>query len=269
MENQEHVLAKADIRYVKTKLAKITTIVFLVIVVLSLVIGLKSGTWSYHSDGGKVVNKNSPLYGQSYPAHDDQYIGWFGLDFYENSNGWEGYGDFQYWGHTEETYVENIILFILIYVVLFSLPGIITAIFKHECKVTSLTITDSQVYGSYNNFLFKKSLKMPIEKVDNLTTISGLMDKFRSGVTLGVCSASGIIKLHFVQNADEVIAAAIGRIEEIKEKEKRARVVAQPVAPAAAPSVSDKLKDLALMKEQGLITEDEFNKKREEILSKM
>lgn len=263
MENQEHVLAKADVRYVKTKLAKITTIVFLVIVVLSLIIGIKSGTWSYHSDGGKTI------YGDSYPAHDDLYIGWFGLDFYENSNGWEGYGDFQYWGHTEETYVENIILFILIYVVLFSLPGIVTAIFKHECKVTSLTITDSQVYGSYNNFLFKKSLKMPIEKVDNLTTISGLMDKFRSGVTLGVCSASGIIKLHFVQNADEVIAAAIGRIEEIKEKEKRARVVAQPVAPAAAPSVSDKLKDLALMKEQGLITEDEFNKKREEILSKM
>ena len=45
--------------------------------------------------------------------------------------------------------------------------------------------------------------------------------------------------------------------------------MAQPVAPAAAPSVSDKLKDLELMKEQGLITEDEFNKKREEILSKM
>ena len=209
------------------------------------------------------------LPGQSYPAHDDQYIGWFGIEFYEDSQGWE-HGYFgSYWDHTVATYVENIVLIIVIYIFLFSLPGIITAIFKHECKVTSLTITDSQVYGSYNNFLFKKSLKMPIEKVDNLTTISGLMDKFRSGVTLGVCSASGIIKLHFVQNADEVITAAIGRIEEIKEKEKRARVVAQPVAPAAAPSVSDKLKDLALMKEQGLITEDEFNKKREEILSKM
>ena len=264
MDNQEHILVTADIRYVKTKLAKITTIVFFVIVVLSLVIGLKSGTWSYHSDGSKTI------YGDSYPAHDDLYIGWFGVDFYEDSEGWkDSYLFGNYWGSTEETYVENIILVIFIYIVLFSLPGIITAIFKHECKVTSLTITDSQVYGSYNNFLFKKSLKMPIEKVDNLTTISGLMDKFRSGVTLGVCSASGIIKLHFVQNADEVIAAAIGRIEEIKEKEKRARVVAQPVAPAAAPSVSDKLKDLALMKEQGLITEDEFNKKREEILSKM
>ena len=46
MDNQEHILVTADIRYVKTKLAKITTIVFFVIVVLSLVIGLKSGTWS-------------------------------------------------------------------------------------------------------------------------------------------------------------------------------------------------------------------------------
>ena len=264
MDNHEHILATADIRYVKTKLAKITTIVFLVIVVLSLIIGIKSGTWSYHSDGGKTI------YGDSYPAHDNLYIGWLGVDFYEDSEGWErGSCGTTDWGSTEETHVENIIFVIALYIVLFSLPAIVTAIFKHECKVTSLTITDSQVYGSYNNFLFKRSLKMPIEKVDNLTTISGLMDKFRSGVTLGVCSASGIIKLHFVQNADEVIAAAIGRIEEIKEKEKRARVVAQPVAPAAAPSVSDKLKDLALMKEQGLITEDEFNKKREEILSKM
>lgn len=264
MDNQEHILATADIRYVKTKVAKITTIVFFVIVVLSLVIGLMSGTWFHHSDAGETI------YGDSYPAHDNLNIGWFGVEFYEDSEGWkDSYLFGNYWGYTEETYVENIILVIFIYIVLFSLPGVITAIFKHECKVTSLTITDSQVYGSYNNFLFKKSLKMPIEKVDNLTTISALMDKFRSGVTLGVCSASGIIKLHFVQNADEVIAAAIGRIEEIKEKEKRARVVAQPVAPAAAPSVSDKLKDLALMKEQGLITEDEFNKKREEILSKM
>lgn len=269
MDSQKHILATADIRYVKTKLARIVTIVFLVVVALSLVIGIKSASYSGHIDGGKVINPDSELYGQSYPAHDYVHIGWFGIEFYEDDQGWNHSFFGSYWGHTKETYVENIILVIFIYVVLFSMPAIVTAIFKHECKVTALTITDSQVYGSYNNFLFKKSLKMPIEKVDNLTTISGLMDKFRSGVTLGVCSASGIIKLHFVQNADEVIAAAIGRIEEIKEKEKRARVVAQPVVSAAAPSVSDKLKDLALMKEQGLITEEELNKKREEILSKM
>ena len=62
MENQEHVLATADIRYVKTKLAKITTIVFLVVVAISLVIGITSATYSGHSDGGKVINPASDLY---------------------------------------------------------------------------------------------------------------------------------------------------------------------------------------------------------------
>ena len=94
------------------------------------------------------------------------------------------------------------------------------------------------------------------------------MGKLRTGVTLGVCSASGVIKIHFVQNAEEVISAAMNRIDEIKEKEKRSRVVAQATANAPA-STSDKLKDLLAMKESGLITEEEFTKKREEILSNM
>ena len=77
-----------------------------------------------------------------------------------------------------------------------------------------------------------------------------------------------LIKIHFVQNAEEVISAAMNRIDEIKEKEKRSRVVAQATANAPA-STSDKLKDLLAMKESGLITEEEFTKKREEILSNM
>ncbi len=267
MNNQEHILVTADIQYVKTKFSKIVNIIFIIIVALSLVVGLAVGTYTYHSDGGETV------YGRSYPAHDDLYIGWFGLDFYEDSEGWEDmhyFGEkYTYWGSTEEMYIENIIIVAALYIILFCLPAVITAIFKHGCKITALTITESQVYGSYNNFLFKKNLKMPIEKVDNLTTISGIIDKLRSGVTLGVCSASGVIKLHFVQNADEVIAATISRIEEIKEKEKRKMATIQSVVSTSVSSVSEKLKELELMKEQDLISEDEYNKKREEILEKM
>lgn len=265
MESYEQILATAETRYVKTKLARMVTIVYLVVVVLSLIIGIASATSYYHTDAG------TDIYGQYDPARDDIRFGWFGISFYEN------YDEYKYsyfleahrWYHIEETYVENVILVVFIYAVLFSTPTIVDKILNRECKATALTITNSQVYGSYNNFLFKKSLKMPIEKIDNLTTISGLMDKFRSGVTLGICSASGIVKLHFVQNADEVITATIGRIEEIKEKEKRARVIAQPVVSTGAPSIPDKMKELALMKEQGFITEEEFNKKREELLSRM
>ena len=60
----------------------------------------------------------------------------------------------------------------------------------------------------------------------------------------------------------------MNRIDEIKEKEKRFRVVAQTTAKPSA-SASDKLKDLLAMKESGLITDEEFSKKRQEILTKM
>ena len=264
MENQEHILATADIRYRKTKFARIVTISFLAIVVLSLILGMVVSSYTYHSDGGTTI------YGDSYPAHDNTYIGWFGIRFYEDTQGWKslGYG-LTYWGRTNETYVGNIILVAAIYTVLFSIPAVVAAVFKRECRATSLTITDSQVYGSYNNFFFKRSLKMPIDKIDNMTTISGLMDKFRSGDTLGVCSASGIIKLHFVQNTEEVISAAISCIEEIKAQSKITVNNGITMAANTNSSAAEKMKDLVYMKEQGFITEEEYNKKREEIIEKL
>ena len=59
--------------------------------------------------------------------------------------------------------------------------------------------------------------------------------------------------------------------DELKEKEKRARVVTQSAtgASAATVSVTDKLKDLQAMKENGLISEEEFAKKREELISNL
>lgn len=263
METQERILAKADIRKISNKKRKIIKIIYLVIIAASLIIGIISGTHTYHSEGGKTI------YGDSYPAHDNKYVGWFGVDFSYEGEGWHnlGYG-YTYWGDDSRTYTGNIIWVSAMYIILLTAPLYIDDIHKRQCKNTALTISESKVYGSYNSFLFKKSLEMPIEKVDNLTTISGLMDKLRTGVTLGVCSASGVIKIHFVQNAEEVISAAMNRIDEIKEKEKRSRVVAQATANAPA-STSDKLKDLLAMKESGLITEEEFTKNREEILSNM
>ena len=142
-------------------------------------------------------------------------------------------------------------------------------IIKYIFSAGTSFVIDLLLFTIFNSFLFKKSLQMPIEKLDNMTTVAGFMDKFRSGVTLVVCSASGIIKLHFVHNAEEVISAVLGRIEEIKKIEKSSRDVAQSVVTQNNPFVTDKLKDLQQMKEQELITEEEYQQKRQEILSKM
>ena len=267
MEAQERVLAKADIRKVSNKKRKIIKIVYLIVIAASLIIGIISGTRTGHSDGGSKTD-----WGATVPAYDYKYVRWFGVDFSYEGEGWQKqivFGNVrQVWEPESRIYVDNIIWVSAMYIILLAAPFCIDVIHRRQRKITALTISESKVYGSYNSFLFKKSLEMPIEKVDNLTTISGLLDKLRTGVTLGVCSASGVIKIHFVQNAGEVISAAMNRIDEIKEKEKRSRVIAQTTATAAV-STSDKLKDLLAMKESGLITDEEFTKKREEILSSM
>ena len=114
-------------------------------------------------------------------------------------------------------------------------------------------------------------MQIPIEKLDNLTTLSSIADKLRSGITLEIYSTSGVIKLHFVHNAEKIIAAALHRIEEIREEEKCSAAITQPVQDAVtiSVSISSKLKELSDLKETGLITKEEYLKKREEIISKL
>ena len=62
METQERILAKADIRKISNKKRKIIKIIYLVIIAASLIIGIISGTYTYHYEGGQTI------YGDSYPA---------------------------------------------------------------------------------------------------------------------------------------------------------------------------------------------------------
>ncbi len=78
------------------------------------------GTYSYHTSGGKVINPDSDLYGQSYPEHDNTYKGWFGVTFFEDSQGWKmGRQE-----RTNQSYPANVVLVVVIYSVLVSAPFI-------------------------------------------------------------------------------------------------------------------------------------------------
>lgn len=265
----QNIVVKADIGRIPSKKRRVILAVFLVVLAASLILGLSNGSGSYHLDGG------TNIYGEAYPESDVRYVGWFGVNFYhyDSSESYttELYG-YKWTNYYEDTdwYTGNIILVTLLYLIAASTPFVVKALYARMCKNTELFVTDEQVFGSYSSFIFKKTLQIPIEKVDNLTIISTFLDKLRTGKTLGVCSASGVIKLHFVQNAEDVVSLTMERINEIKNKEKRARIIAQTAATIPTTvSTADKLKELASMKEAGLISEDEYANKREELLAKM
>lgn len=259
-ENRDYIV-KADIRRIPSKRRKTILFVYVILVIGILILGLIQGTRTYHSNGGKTI------YGDPYPEHDNKYTGWFEITFTYEGEGWQPWG----WGAVSKTYPGNIAAVVTIFAILIMGPFVVDAIYKRECKVTDLKVTTSQVMGSYNSFLFKKSLQIPIEKIDNLTVMSGFFDKIRTGKTLGVCSASGVIKLHFVQNAEDVVFATMERVDEIKREGNSIHPISQPVVatPVATLSTTDKIKELISMKENGLISEEEFERKRMDLLNKM
>lgn len=250
MNTQENILVKANIQKEgNSKRIKIIFVVYQSLLVFLLMIGLISGSYS------TSLSKT---------------IGWFDVSFYYY-NVESGYYS-PYTGSWIDTsgshiYEEEIIAVTVIFLVLCSIPLLLEAVQKRQRQNTSLTISDSAVYGSYDSFLFKKSFEMPIEKVESITVSSNFADEIRTGKTLELRSASGNIKLHFVQNAEEIVDAKASTAEKTKKEEKI--VSANNAAPQVTLLEADKieaLKKYKELKDQGIITEEEFDAKKSQLL---
>lgn len=257
MEAQNRVMVTANIRReTNQKKKKLFYAVYLIIIALFLIVGLYVGYDDSYFDKENL--------GDMITIYDTQ-VGWFNVPFYE-----KGSRSFNWflkydggWRSTTATHSRNIIGVTVLFVFLFGAPFFVDAIYKRQCKNTALSVSESKVFGSYSSFLSKKIFEMPIEQIDSVTIVSGKMDMWRTGATLVICSAFSAIKLHFVQNAEEMASIITNR------KEKKEHIVEQIAAESASASTSDKLKELLEIKESGLITEEEFSKKKKEILSNM
>lgn len=152
-------------------------------------------------------------------------------------------------------------------------------------KLCSLTLTDRQVYGKLKTLIGKKKLQIPIDHLDSVMTSRGIIDVLCGGETLIIQSNAGRIKFHYVSNAEEFASAAMACINEYKrtapvQPAPQQVVYQQPAAPAPAPAPApvqnisggdamEKLNSLKQMLDSGLISQEDFDRKKEDILSKM
>lgn len=187
------------------------------------------------------------LYAVVWRRYSFWYLGWFSV------------------GMEMDAFIVLIILHLLLLVIPLSLEKSLETI----CKNTSLTVTSEEVFGSYSVFVFKKTLQMPIEKVDNITVTTGLFDKLFSGKTLGISSNAGMIKFHFVQNAEEVAESTMNHIREMKKQEKNESLIRTTNNRVTDKTLTEKLKELADLKEAGFISEEEYAQKKNELISSL
>ncbi len=243
MENNGKVLCEAKI---SAKLHIIAKLILWIIVLILIFIGFNC-FFEYESlSGGKVLEEKC----------------FWGICIY-----YDAYQELDNYQHLYRSYIPSgIIITIIINLILLALPLIIEKIIKFIAKRCRLTLTEKQICGQLKTLFGKKQIQMPIEKLDNIMIKNSFMDKMRSGETILVSSNSGKIYFHYVQNAEEFVQEALKCIEAVKEK--NAKSTTAPVQ-SISNDATEKIAALKQMLEQKLISQEEFDVKKEEILSKM
>lgn len=137
-------------------------------------------------------------------------------------------------------------------------------IINRKRKLTELTVTEKEIVGSYTAFIpfAKIMLRMPIEKIDNAAAVNSVWDFFK-GKKICISSTSGCIKIPYVANADEIVTFIFEAIEKVNGDNISAPRASSPLG------AIDNLKKLAELRDIGVITEEEFNQKKNELLEKI
>ena len=245
MENQGNVICNAKF---KTKFNALF-LAFLLIWTALVVIGVQlSGHWRSSYMGG---------------GDNDHYLHYLGITVKHCQETYYGYGSVENY----EKEPLGIIAVCVITLAIAMIPVALRAINIRIAKKATLELEEGQINGHIRGLYGITNIKLntPIDHVDNVMVSDGLLDKFRGGKTLLISSNSGLIKFHYVQNAEEFAQAAMKRINEVK-KSAPAPVPVQNISGGGA---MEKLNSLKQMLENGLITQEDFDSKKADILSKM
>ena len=166
--------------------------------------------------------------------------------------------------HIYSNFGVTIAAIVIINICLF-LPQIIIICVRKYCdklsKSTTLYLDSNKVYGK----LPKLEIAIPIEQFNNVIVTKSFFDSIRSGKTLTLCSASGKISFHFIQNADEVSAAILTMINDYK---KNYGNVSKPtvIEKNISTSDADELRKFKELLDSGVISQEEFDAKKKQLL---
>ena len=188
-------------------------------------------------------------------------VGWYGLTFFTQlKKEVTGLSD-------SDLYAGGIVGFAFILLIFIALPVIYYLISNRARKLTELSVSEKEVIGSYTAFIpiSKITLRMPIEKIDNVSAVKNIFFIF-TGKMVRIGSTSSVIRIPYVLNADEVVSCILNMIEQTKQANK---ISVAPQAEAYNKDYADSIRKLAELRDAGIISEEEFNKKKSELLNKI
>ena len=134
------------------------------------------------------------------------------------------------------------------------IAGIVTGIMYLATRKCELILTEKNVKGKT---VFGKEVVLPLYMVSAYST-----RKFLSTIT--VATSSGITKFALIRNYKEIGSALSQKINERQENTASATVVGAPIVQQS--SAMDELKKLKDLLDAGVITQEEFEAKKKQLL---
>ena len=138
-----------------------------------------------------------------------------------------------------------------------------------QWRMTYFVVTDRRVI--YRTGVFsKRGVEIPLERINNINFHQRLIDRMIGAGDLDIESAGrdGQSHFDFVRHPDGVQHEIYRQME--KRNMPQNFVAATPAAPvAAAPSVPAQIEQLAALRDQGHITDAEYEQKKSELLGRM
>lgn len=190
----------------------------------------------------------------------DNFWSWGPVQFY---SGYTIYnGEYRVDIHWSVIYVLVIMFLILIFSVVYQI------LVRINCTKCNLTLTENKIYGAYKWGFKNESIQIPMEKLDNIIIRNNFWDKIRGGggSTLRIASNSGFVNFPCVQNAKEFTDLALKQLELFRKSNESSKDI--PVA-SADRMIVDKLQSLQKLKEQGILSEAEYENKKAELIAKL
>ncbi len=177
-----------------------------------------------------------------YDLHYDEYHGW---DSYENENKvhslWHTASNLVIVGYIGLFLAGLLLIFFIAFLILY-LTG----------RVQQITVTDKRVYGVAAH---KRRVDLPLDSVSAISTSA-----FKG---LAVATAAGRINFIGIKNRDD-IHKVIGDL--LIERQSKPTPVVQGVKPEFQSDIATQLKQLKELLDSGILTQEEFDAKKKQIL---
>lgn len=176
----------------------------------------------------------------------------WGIDYYE-----EGL-----FGSTS-FYFGKFLLALVITIIVIILPVVLFKVIRAMVMQSSLELNSTSLIGSKRTFNSRYNFEIPIESIHTIACKKSIIGKFVYQSTMYIDSSRGYHVLYGVNNAEIFINSVMKEIEKTKKNSKELKI-----NDSDADTIS-KINLIKQMLDNQLITQEEFEQKKKDILSKM